>query len=139
MSRTQTRYDCDTGYADGVINLGPATFDNVGVTPAVLTRTAKGNVYLAQAAGETVNYLADLGGMLFRTGLQDYTQNRFGAGGLSRNPFGAMGGVRVGTPTTTSTASVAATGNGVAATIPVMYSALFTVGSFAVIDVGSLQ
>ena len=135
MSRSQTRYDCDTGYEDGVIWLNAFNFQPFGTAPTA-TRTAKGNYSWAQGSSLTNQYQCALSKLLFRTGLRDYTQNLFGAGGVSDNPHGAGSGYRFGTPTTQSTASVTALGPGVAVNIAVKYSALFTVGRGVLIDVG---
>ena len=138
MSRTQGRLDSDTGYEDGVIDLSAGSFSAFGGTTA-LTRTAKGNVSWQQSASQTCQYISDLRGMLFRTGLRDYTQNAFGAGGVSDNPHGAGSGYRFGSPTTQSTANATAKGPGVAVNIAVKYSALFTVGRGVLIDTGASQ
>ena len=128
MSRTQTRYDCDLGYADGVIDLSAFDFVAFGGTAPTATRGAKGDYSWAQGSSLTNEYACLLSKMLFRTGLQDYTMNRFGAGGSYDNPYGADAGIAFGTPTTQSTASATAAGLGVAVNIAVKYSGLFIVG-----------
>lgn len=135
MSRTQTRYDCDQGYTDGIIWLSYNNFAAYGTAPTA-TRTAKGNYSWAQGSSLTNQYVATLSKTLFRLGLRDYTQNAFGAGGLGNLPYGASNGDLVGSPTTQSTASVTAKGPGVAVNIAVKYSGLFTVGKHVVLDVG---
>ena len=137
MSRTQMRYDCDMGYEDGVIDLNPFDFTVFGGT-ATATRTAAGNYSWAQGSGLTNQYACPLSGFIFRTGLQDNAQIRFGAGGPSDNPHGAVG-IRTGTPTTTSTANATAAGVGVAVNIAVVSSALFTVGRGVIINPGPTQ
>lgn len=133
MSRTQGRFDCDTGYEDGVIDLSPFNFQPFGATLPTATRALKGNIYLAQGSSLTNQYSCPLSTLLFRTGLQDYSFNRFGAGDPGNDPYGATG-IRFGTPTTQSTANAVAAGVGVPVNIAVKHSALFTVGRDVFID-----
>jgi len=91
MSRTQSRYDCDTGYGDGVIPFAPKDFMPIGTT--VFTENASGDISWNQAASQTVTYLASLSTILYRLGLLDQTYEQFGSSsaGPGTTPAGVSG------------------------------------------------
>lgn len=146
MSRTQKRWDCDQGYADGFIDLSPSDFASVGTDAPTLTRNAKGDISLHQAASKSSIVVCSLSGLIFRTGLLDDLQEMFGAGGnqpglSATQEFGtgtAITGARgqsSGYPYTKTTATI--TKSAAAVSMAVADSAAFAVGNYVLIDGGS--
>lgn len=81
MPHTQSRYQADLGFTDGVILFGPNQIFPTGTT--VLTRNAAGDISFNQAASQAVTYSLNLGdGQLFRTGFGEDLQEQFGGSGI---------------------------------------------------------
>lgn len=146
MSRTQKRWDCDQGYADGWIDLSVTDFFSVGTDAPTLTRNAKGDISFHQAASKSGILVCSLSGLIFRTGLLDDLQEMFGTGGnqpglSATNAFGTGTGITgargqsAGYPYTKTTATI--TKSAAAVNMAVVNSADFVVGNFVLIDGGS--
>jgi hypothetical protein len=94
MARTQRRLDADQGYQDGHIFV-PATSINVttgasGVVNATSYNGITTAAVLTLSTAATAYVLSvPLSELIFRYGLQDDTQEAFGAGGLGGVPYGS--------------------------------------------------
>jgi hypothetical protein len=125
MSRTQGRNDSDIGYTDGklfvAVNLG--MFTTVG-TGAGAASSAVGVVGVTSGSTQSVVDIP-LSQLIYRTGEQDWLQERFGAASLA----GAQG-LPVPGQFQYTTASLAVG----AVSIPVFNSGNFTVGNILTVD-----
>lgn len=128
MSRTQGPLSADLpAVVDGLFPLAPGSniFATTGAT--TLTRISSGEISLrATAAATAYVVIGQASSMLFRTGVQDDTQNFFGslrAGGAQARSVGAL-----------STLSTASTVAGTPVNIAVLSSVNFGAGQFAAVD-----
>ncbi len=113
MSRTQGKFQADTGSNDGQIFLAPQDFSLVSGT-ATLTKNASGDYSWNIGASATCVFVADLSKLIFRYGVQDDLQEQFGSG-PGPLTYGSQG-LAVGGYTTLSTAS-GAVGNNVSVAV----------------------
>lgn len=131
MTRTQGRLDSDSPYHDGHLFLSPIDAAEYATSGTVATtRTAAGNYHIDLSASSSVTLQFALSGLLFRTGLQDYLQEAFGAGVVA-NAGAAANGLR--TPAATSYLTASAT-KGTNVNLAVQTSGVAVVGQAIVID-----
>ena len=78
MSRTQAMYSSDLGSADGQIRISPLDITVISGT-ATATRNASGDFSLNIGNSQTVVMAVNLSNIIFRYGLQDYTQENWGS------------------------------------------------------------
>jgi hypothetical protein len=121
MSRTQGKFESDSGWNDGQIFISALDMDATSGTTTP-TRNAAGDYSVNIGASQTCVLVVSLSNIIFRYGVQDYLQEQFG----STNAGGAQG-LAVAGYTTLTTASAAA-GNGV--NIAVVNSANFSAQSY---------
>jgi hypothetical protein len=117
MSRTRGRQDSDLGYADG----------QFFIQAPGAAKTASGLYSLALGNSATDTLVFPLEKIVFRYGLQDWTQEQFGS-----TRAGGSQGLPVNGFTTLTTASIAV---GTSVSIPVLNSADFVVGRTLQVDV----
>lgn len=122
MSRTQGKYQADSGSNDGQIFISALNMDLISGT-ATITRNAAGDFSYNIGASQTCVFAVALSALLYRYGLQDDLQEQFGAG-PGPLTYGSQG-LTVGGYTTLSTAS-AAVGNNVS--VAVLSSTNFSAG-----------
>lgn len=128
MSRTQATIQGDTSQPDGTIALLPGA-DVVATSASgatTLFKIATGEFSLRAAAASAYVLFGSLGGMIFRTGMQDDLQSFFG----SQRAGGAQG-LPIGSPQTLATASTVA---GTAVSITVLSTIDFLPGAYVTID-----
>ena len=126
MSRTVATLDSDSPSPDGMIPFGAIDFSAVTGT-AVLTRIAAGQFSLrTNQTAQGYVMLASVTGLLFRTGVQDDTQEFFGS-----SRAGGSNSLPVGSPVTSLTASIVA---GTAVNMAVVSSVGFSVNQYVTID-----
>lgn len=90
MPHTQSRYQQDLGFSDGVVLFGPrqiipsvAATGLPPTTETILTRNAAGDISYNQIASQAVLYDVNMGaGQLFRTGFGEDLQEQFGGAGI---------------------------------------------------------
>jgi hypothetical protein len=132
MSRTQAIIQGDTPQADGTVSLLPgADFVATSASGATtLFKIATGEFSLRAAAASAYVIFGSLGGMIFRTGIQDDLQSFFGS-----SRAGGAQGLPIGSPQTLATASTVA-GSSVSITVlstvgflPFQYVTIDTVAS----------
>jgi hypothetical protein len=137
--RFQRRLDADLGYADGHIFVpAPAATVTNGATGATNVATYNGitsaGVTSLGTAATAYILTIPLAELVFRYGVRDDLQERFGAGGLGGSPFGA-GGTNVNQASTLVTANAGP--STAAVNLTVVSSVNFTVGFVVQVDTGA--
>jgi hypothetical protein len=128
MSRTQAVPQGDTPQPDGTIALLPGA-DVVATSASgatTLFKVATGEFSLRAAAASSYVLFGSLGGMIFRTGMQDDLQSFFGS-----TRAGGAQGLAIGSPQTLATASTVA---GTAVSITVLSTIDFLPFQYVTID-----
>ena len=128
MSRTQTRFESDSAYLDGIIPLLPgADILATGASGAsALTRIAAGEFSLRATAAAAYVIMGGASSLIYRTGLQDNLQENFGS-----NRAGGAQGLPVGVPLNYLNGSIVA---GTNVNVTVFSTVGMVAGAYALLD-----